>query len=64
MKKVKKAQAQKKKSNYTRVGNNIYSDGSTYRVRVSVEGVRRSKNFTSLKEAYAFRKLMLSQQGA
>lgn len=60
MKKMNKQTA--RKSNYTRVADNIYTDGSTYRVRVSVNGSRRSKNFTSLKQAYSFRKQMLTEQ--
>lgn len=60
MKKAKNQKAQSGK--YSRVGNNIYVDGTTYRVRVSVGGIRRSKNFSSLKEAYAYRREMLKEQ--
>lgn len=48
--------------NYTRTGNNIYFDGYSYRVRVSVNGVRYSKNFPTKKAAMQYRKQMLSEQ--
>jgi hypothetical protein len=50
------------KGSYERVGNNIYFDGYSYRVRVSVNGERISKNFASKKAATAFRKEMLQNQ--
>lgn len=50
------------KSTYTPISNNIYHDGSSYRVRVSVNGTKYSKNFSSKKKAYAFRKELLSAQ--
>ena len=46
-------------SSYARVGNNIYFDGYSYRVRVSVDGVRHSRKFTSKNKALAFRKELL-----
>lgn len=45
---------------YVPVSNNIYFDGSSYRVRVSVDGTRYSQNFSSKKKAYAFRKSLLT----
>lgn len=45
---------------YEPVSNNIYFDGTSYRVRVSVNGTRYSQNFSSKKKAYAFRKSLLS----
>jgi hypothetical protein len=45
---------------YTPVSNNIYHDGSSYRVRVSVDGTKYSKNFSSKKQAIAFRNELLS----
>lgn len=45
---------------YVPVSNNIYFDGFSYRVRASVNGTRYSKNFSSKKKAYAFRKELLS----
>jgi hypothetical protein len=51
------------RGSYERVGNNIYFDGYSYRVRVSVNGERLSRNFTSKTAAYKFRKEMLQEQG-
>jgi hypothetical protein len=45
---------------YVPVSHHIYHDGSSYRVRVSVNGTRYSQNFSSKKKAYAFRKSLLS----
>lgn len=47
-------------TNYTPVANNIYHDGSSYRVRVSVNGTKYSKNFSSKRQAIAFRNELLS----
>lgn len=41
---------------YVPVSNNIYFDGYAYRVRVSVNGTKHDKRFSSKKKAYAFRK--------
>ena len=45
---------------YVPVSHHIYHDGTSYRVRVSVNGTRYSQNFSSKKKAYAFRKSLLS----
>jgi hypothetical protein len=45
-----------RKSSYTRTSNNIYFDGYSYRVRMTIDGVVYSKNFTSKKKAYEYRK--------
>jgi len=45
---------------YTPVTNNIYHDGSSYRVRVSVNGTKFSRNFSSKKQAISFRNELLS----
>lgn len=45
---------------YVPVSNNIYYDGTSYRVRVSVNGEKYSKNFSSKKQAFAYRKSLLS----
>jgi hypothetical protein len=37
---------------------NIQREGNSYRVRVQSNGVRVSKNFTSLRKALQFRKQM------
>lgn len=44
---------------YVPVSNNIYYDGFSYRVRASVNGTKYSRNFSSKKKAYAFRKELL-----
>jgi hypothetical protein len=41
---------------YVPVSDNIYHDGYSYRVRVSVNGKKVSKNFRTKKDALAFRK--------
>jgi hypothetical protein len=40
---------------YVPVSDNIYHDGSSYRVRVSIEGVKFSKNFSSKRKAVQYR---------
>ena len=48
-----------RKTNYSAVSNNIYHDGSSYRVRVSVGGTKYSKNFSSKKQAIAYRNQLI-----
>lgn len=52
----------KRTGTYEFISDNVYYDGTSYRVRVSVNGSRVSKNFSSKKAALAFRKLMLKEQ--
>jgi hypothetical protein len=40
---------------YVPVSDNIYHDGFSYRVRVSVNGTKHSKNFSSKRKAVQFR---------
>lgn len=47
-------------SAYEPVSNNIYHDGASYRVRVSVNGTKYSKNFSSKKAAVQYRNQLLS----
>jgi hypothetical protein len=47
-------------TNYEAVGNNIYHDGSSYRVRVSINGNKVSKNFTNKRQAVAYRNSLLA----
>lgn len=54
----------KKETNYRQVAKNVYYDGTSYRVRVSINGVRHSKNFTRKKDAMSYRKQLLEQQAA
>lgn len=45
---------------YVPVSHNIYNDGTSYRVRVSVNGTKVSKNFSSKRQAVTFRNSLLS----
>jgi hypothetical protein len=45
----------KSRTIYIPVSDNIYYDGKSYRVRVTHEAVRVSKNFKNIKEAIKFR---------
>lgn len=49
-----------RRTNYVAVTNNVYHDGTSYRVRVSVNGVKHSKNFSSKRNAIAYRNQLLS----
>jgi hypothetical protein len=49
-------------SNYARVAPNIYRDGSSFRVRVSVNGERRSRNLNSKTAAVRWRNEQLAEQ--
>jgi hypothetical protein len=44
---------------YVPVSSNIYHDGTSYRVRVSVNGKKYSKNFGSKRKAITFRNELL-----
>ena len=57
---MKKTATQTRRNSYVPVSNNIYYDGTSYRVRVSVNGEKYSKNFSSKKQAFAYRKSLLS----
>ena len=41
---------------YEPISDNIYFDGYSYRVRVSVDGVKHSRNFSNKKAAIAFKR--------
>lgn len=45
-------------SNYTPITDNIYHDGSSYRVRVRIKGEKFSKNFSNKRHAIAYRNLL------
>ena len=47
------------KTTYVPVSNNVYHDGSSYRVRVSINGEKFSKNFSNKKKAITFRNLLM-----
>jgi hypothetical protein len=48
------------KTTYVPVSNNVYFDGNSYRVRVSVEGTKYSKNFSNKRTAITYRNTLLS----
>lgn len=52
------------RNQYRQVAKNVYYDGNSYRVRVSVNGIRMSKNFSTKKDALAYRKQLLEQQNS
>lgn len=47
------------KSTYTPVSHNVYHDGYSYRVRVSVNGEKISKNFSNKRKAIVYRNSLL-----
>jgi hypothetical protein len=47
---------------YTSVAKNIYRDGSSYRARVSVNGIRESRNFRTKREAVQWRNEMIAER--
>jgi ribosomal protein L28 len=49
-----------RRTTYVAVTNNVYHDGTSYRVRVSVNGMKFSKNFSSKRKAIAYRNELLS----
>ena len=48
------------KTTYVPVSNNVYFDGNSYRVRVSVEGTKFSKNSSNKRTAISYRNTLLS----
>jgi hypothetical protein len=46
---------------YVPVSDNIYHDGSSYRVRVSINGKKYSKNFSNKRKAVSYRNELLSK---
>ena len=49
------------KTIYVPVAQNVYYDGSSYRVRVSINGTKYSKNFSSRKKAVQYRNELLGK---
>ena len=47
---------------YASVAKNIYRDGSSYRARVSVNGIRESRNFRTKREAVQWRNEMIAER--
>lgn len=54
-----KSTARRTKTTYVPVSNNVYFDGSSYRVRASVNGSKISKNFSNKRTAITFRNQLL-----
>ena len=48
-------------TNYSAVSSNIYFDGTSYRVRVSINGKKHSKNLSSKRKAISYRNELLSK---
>ena len=60
--KMKKTTARRQTvTTYVPVSDNIYHDGSSYRVRVSIDGTKYSKNFSSKRKAVQFRNELLAR---
>ena len=60
MKKITNKTRRTPKTTYVPVSNNVYHDGSSYRVLVSVNGTKYSKNFSNKKTAITFRNQLLA----
>jgi uncharacterized protein YeeX (DUF496 family) len=45
---------------YVPISHHMYHDGNSYRVRACIQGVKHTGSFSSKKEAYKFRKQLLS----
>ena len=60
MKKITNKTRRTPKTTYVPVSNNVYHDGSSYRVRVSINGTKHSKNFSNKKTAITFRNRLLA----
>ena len=56
-----KSTSRKTVTTYVPVTDNIYHDGFSYRVRVSVSGTKYSKNFSSRKKAVQYRNELLGK---
>jgi hypothetical protein len=46
---------------YVPVSDNIYHDGSSYRVRVSINGTKFSKNFSNKRKAITYRNELMGR---
>lgn len=57
---MEKTSNQTRRTTYVPVTKNIYFDGTSYRVRVSTNGEKHSKNFTSKRKAVTYRNQLLS----
>lgn len=48
------------KTTYVAVSNNVYFDGTSYRVRVTLGGTKHSKNLSSKRAAIQYRNQLLA----
>lgn len=55
-----KTSTKTRRTTYVSVTDNIYFDGTSYRVRVCKGGVKYSKNFPSKKKALTYRNQLLN----
>lgn len=55
----KTTQRRTQKTTYVPVSNNVYFDGHSYRVRITVNGKQTSQNFSSKRKAIAYKNQVL-----
>jgi hypothetical protein len=58
---MKKANKRQTVTTYVPVSDNIYHDGSSYRVRVSINGTKFSKNFSNKRKAISYRNELMGR---
>jgi hypothetical protein len=58
---MKKANKRQTVTTYVPVSDNIYHDGSSYRVRVSINGTKFSKNFSNKRKAITYRNELMGR---
>jgi hypothetical protein len=58
---MKKQTSRQTVTTYVPVSDNIYHDVSSYRVRVSINGTKYSKNFSNKRKAVAYRNELLGR---
>jgi hypothetical protein len=58
---MKKANKRQTVTTYVPVSDNIYHDGSSYRVRVSINGTKYSKNFSNKRKAITYRNELMGR---
>jgi hypothetical protein len=58
---MKKTNKRQTVTTYVPVSDNIYHDGSSYRVRVSINGTKFSKNFSNKRKAITYRNELMGR---
>jgi hypothetical protein len=58
---MKKTNKRQTVTTYVPVSDNIYHDGSSYRVRVSINGTKFSKNFSNKRKAISYRNELMGR---